>query len=143
MEDFVLNNNYDKAAFKSLCDEFIKNNQIAPSLYEKYQVKRGLRNSDGSGVMAGITNICNVHGYIVNEGEREPVDGELIYRGYSINDIVENTTKKGRFGFEETAYLLLFGQLPSEIQLSHFNALLSEFRELPAGFSEEIGRAHV
>ncbi len=138
MEDFVLNNNYDKAAFKSLCDEFIKNNQIAPSLYEKYQVKRGLRNSDGSGVMAGITNICNVHGYIVNEGEREPVDGELIYRGYSINDIVENTTKKGRFGFEETAYLLLFGQLPSEIQLSHFNALLSEFRELPAGFSEDM-----
>ncbi|MBD5141788.1 MAG: citrate synthase [Ruminococcus sp.] len=133
-----MNNNYDRAAFKSLCDEFIKNNRIAPELYEKYHVKRGLRNSDGSGVMAGITNICNVHGYIVNEGEREPVDGELIYRGYSINDIVENTTKKGRFGFEETAYLLLFGQLPSNTQLAHFNELLSEFRELPAGFSEDM-----
>ncbi|MCM1329704.1 MAG: citrate synthase [Ruminococcus sp.] len=130
--------NYDKSAFKSLCDEFIKNNQISPSLYEKYHVKRGLRNSDGSGVMAGITNICNVHGYIVNEGEREPVRGELIYRGYSINDIVENTTKKGRFGFEETAYLLLFGQLPTEKQLSRFNELLSGFRELPAGFSEDM-----
>lgn len=138
LEDFVLNYNYDRAAFKSLCEEFIKNNRIAPELYEKYQVKRGLRNSDGSGVMAGITNICNVHGYIVNEGEREPVQGELIYRGYSINDIVENTTKKGRFGFEETAYLLLFGQLPSKTQLAHFNALLSEFRELPTGFSEDM-----
>lgn len=133
-----LNNNYDKAAFKSLCDEFEKNNRIDPELYEKYQVKRGLRNSDGSGVMAGITNICNVHGYVVNEGEREPVKGELIYRGYSINDIVANTTGKKRFGFEETAYLLLFGQLPTEQQLARFNKLLSVFRELPAGFSEDM-----
>ena len=129
---------YDKSAFKSLCDEFIKNNQIAPELYEKYHVKRGLRNSDGSGVMAGITNICNVHGYIVNEGEREPVEGELIYRGYSINDIVANTTLKKRFGFEETAYLLLFGQLPTEKQLKSFNGMLSKFRELPKGFSEDM-----
>lgn len=132
------NVNYDSAAFKSLCEEFIENNKIAPELYEKYQVKRGLRNSDGSGVMAGITNICNVHGYIVNEGEREPVQGELIYRGYSINDIVANTTGKNRFGFEETAYLLLFGQLPSEEQLKKFNGMLSKFRELPAGFSEDM-----
>ena len=130
--------NYDSAAFKSLCEEFIENNKIAPELYEKYQVKRGLRNSDGSGVMAGITNICNVHGYIVNEGEREPVQGELIYRGYSINDIVANTTGRNRFGFEETAYLLLFGQLPSEEQLKKFNGMLSKFRELPAGFSEDM-----
>lgn len=133
-----MDHNYDKAAFKSLCDEFIKNNKIAPELYEKYQVKRGLRNSDGSGVMAGITNICNVHGYVVNEGEKEPVNGELIYRGYSINDIVDNTTKKGRFGFEETAYLLLFGQLPTEDQLARFNRMLSDFRELPSGFSEDM-----
>ncbi len=118
--------------------EFEKNNRIPPELYEKYQVKRGLRNSDGSGVMAGITNICNVHGYVVNEGEREPVQGELIYRGYSINDIVANTTEKGRFGFEETAYLLLFGQLPTETQLKSFNKMLSSFRELPAGFSEDM-----
>lgn len=132
------NTNYDRNAFKNLCAEFEKNNRIAPGLYEKYQVKRGLRNSDGSGVMAGITNICNVHGYIVNEGEREPVEGELIYRGYSINDIVANTTEKGRFGFEETVYLLLFGQLPTETQLKSFNNMLSDFRELPAGFSEDM-----
>ncbi len=137
--EHILNGiDYDKDVFKSLCDEFVKNNRVPPELYEKYQVKRGLRNSDGSGVMAGITNICNVHGYIVNEGEREPVEGELIYRGYSINDIVENTSEKGRFGFEETVYLLLFGQLPSEDRLRRFNEMLSEFRELPKGFSEDM-----
>lgn len=88
--------------------------------------------------MAGITNICNVHGYIVNEGEREPMEGELIYRGYSINEIVANTTGKNRFGFEETAYLLLFGQLPTKEQLANFNEMLSQFRELPPGFSEDM-----
>lgn len=129
---------YDKSVFKNLCEEFVKNTVIAPGLYEKYQVKRGLRNSDGSGVVAGITNICNVHGYIVNEGEREPVQGELIYRGYSLSDIVANTTEKGRFGFEETVYLLLFGQLPTEKQLAGFNKMLSSFRELPHGFSEDM-----
>ena len=132
------NIDYNKDVFKSLCDEFAKNNTIDQSLYEKYQVKRGLRNSDGSGVMAGITNICNVHGYVFNEGEREPVEGELIYRGYSINDIVENTTEKGRFGFEETVYLLLFGQLPTEEQLMGFNEMLFKFRELPPYFSEDM-----
>lgn len=138
-EKYILNSiDYDKNVFKSLCEEFVKNNRIAPELYEKYQVKRGLRNSDGSGVVAGITNICNVHGYVVNEGEREPVKGELIYRGYSINDIVENTMEKGRFGFEETVYLLLFGQLPTEKQLKDFNEMLSGFRELPHGFSEDM-----
>jgi len=129
---------YDKSVFKNLCEEFVRNTKIDPTLYEKYQVKRGLRNSDGSGVMAGITNICNVHGYVVNEGEKEPVEGELIYRGYSINDIVANTTEKGRFGFEETVYLLLFGQLPTAKQLADFNEMLSRFRELPAGFSEDM-----
>ncbi|MCD7730822.1 MAG: citrate synthase [Oscillospiraceae bacterium] len=116
----------------------MKHNKISPELYEKYQVKRGLRNSDGTGVLAGITNICNVHGYIVNEGEREPMEGELIYRGYSIADIVANTTEKGRFGFEETVYLLLFGELPTKEQLVGFNSILSEYRELPPGFSEDM-----
>lgn len=129
---------YNNSAINSLCSECLKHNQISPNLYEKYQVKRGLRNSDGTGVLAGITNICNVHGYIVNEGEREPMQGELIYRGYSIDDIVANTTEKNRFGFEETAYLLLFGQLPTKSQLEDFTSLLSEYRELPAGFSEDM-----
>jgi len=127
-----------QATVKLLCEELLKHNQISPELYDKYQVKRGLRNSDGTGVMAGITNICNVHGYILNEGEREPMNGELIYRGYSINDIVANTTDKNRFGFEETAYLLLFGQLPTTEQLVGIHELLADFRELPDGFAEDM-----
>lgn len=130
--------NERQAAVRLLCEELLKHNQINPELYDKYQVKRGLRNNDGTGVMAGITNICNVHGYILNEGEREPMNGELIYRGYSINDIVANTTDKNRFGFEETAYLLLFGQLPTDEQLIGFHELLADFRELPDNFAEDM-----
>ncbi len=122
----------------NLCEEFLKNNKISPELYDKYQVKRGLRNSDGTGTVAGLTNICNVHGYVISEGDRQPIDGELIYRGYSINDIVDNTTENGRFGFEETIYLLLFGKLPSEAELKRFNEVLFAFRALPAGFSEDM-----
>ena len=69
-------------SLKILCDEYKKNNRIPPEYYEKYDIKRGLRNADGSGVMAGITNICCVHGYIMSEGEKVSIPGELIYRGY-------------------------------------------------------------
>ncbi len=121
-----------------LCDEFIKNNTINPMLYEKYNVKRGLRNADGTGVLAGVTNICNVHGYVVSEGERVPIDGELIYRGYNIIDLIENATAEKRFGFEEIVYLLLMGNLPNKIQLSKFTELLSMERELPDHFFEDM-----
>lgn len=117
-----------------LYEELLNNNTINPSLYEKYNVKRGLRNSDGTGVMAGVTNICNVHGYIISEGEKQSIDGELIYRGYNVIDLVENTIKENRFGFEETVYLLLFGRLPNKIQLDKFSQILVQSRELPAGF---------
>ncbi|MDR0903207.1 MAG: citrate synthase [Ruminococcus sp.] len=113
-------------------------NKIEPGLYDKYSVKRGLRNADGTGVVAGITNICNVHGYIIDEGEKRAIDGKLIYRGIDINDIIKNTTEKGRYGFEETAYLLLFGNLPSKAEYEEFDGLLSEFRVLPPGFSEDM-----
>ncbi|MDR0975116.1 MAG: citrate synthase [Ruminococcus sp.] len=113
-------------------------NKIEPALYDKYSVKRGLRNADGTGVVAGITNICNVHGYILDEGEKRAIDGELFYRGININDIIANTTEKGRYGFEETAYLLLFGNLPSKAEYEEFDELLSEFRVLPPGFSEDM-----
>ena len=73
---------------QNLCNKLAENTNINPSLYEKYHVKRGLRNSDGTGVVAGITNICNVHGYVLNEGDVEPIPGQLIYRVYNINDIV-------------------------------------------------------
>jgi len=122
----------------SLCEEFKKNNRIDPEEYENYNVKRGLRNSDGTGVMAGITLIGNVRGYIIQDGEREPVAGKLIYRGIDVEDIVKNVLKDKRFGFEEVCYLLLFGSLPDAEQLSKFDAILSKYRGLPANFTEDM-----
>ena len=126
------------ANIKDLCGKLAENSIIDPKLYEKYHVKRGLRNSDGTGVVAGITNICNVHGYLLNEGEVEPIPGQLIYRGYNINDIVENVEEEDRYGFEETAFLLLFGHLPSESELKSFNTVMSLGRDLPTGFVEDM-----
>ncbi|HOV40284.1 MAG TPA: citrate synthase, partial [Oscillospiraceae bacterium] len=123
---------------KLICETVKKNYFIDPKYYEKFSVKRGLRNEDGTGVMAGITNICNVHGYVINEGEKQPIEGELIYRGYSINDIVENTSRENRFGFEETVYLLLLGELPTKERLEVFEKILAERRELPSGFAEDM-----
>lgn len=125
-------------AISNLCDEFRKHNKIDPINYEKYQVKRGLRNADGTGVMAGLTQICNVHGYIVEDNERVPVDGRLIYRGVDIRDIVNGCVKDNRFGFEETIWLLLFGTLPTKAQLDGFIQILSECRELPEYFAEDM-----
>ncbi len=122
----------------SLCDEFQKNNRIDPAKFEQYDVKRGLRNADGSGVMAGLTLICNVHGYVMNEGEKSPVEGHLIYRGMDINDLVAGSVAENRFGYEEVAWLLLFGKLPTKKQLDKFNELLSGCRELPEYFAEDM-----
>lgn len=121
-----------------LYEEFVRNNTIDQKLYEKYDVKRGLRNADGTGVVAGLTNICNVHGYMVNEGERFPIEGELIYRGYNINDLVSNAIEEKRFGFEETVYLLLMGKLPNATELGVFKEVLNENRELPSSFFEDM-----
>lgn len=121
-----------------LYKEFIENNMIDPSKYEKYDVKRGLRNADGTGVMAGLTNICNVHGYVINEGERQPIEGELIFRGYNIKDIIGNALKEDRFGYEETVYLLLMGKLPTQSELDSFNEIIAHNRELPESFFEDM-----
>ncbi len=109
---------------------------IDPSYYSTYDVKRGLRNADGTGVVVGVTNISNVHGYVVSEGDKIPDEGRLSYRGYSINDLVDNVVADHRFGFEETAYLILAGQLPTADQLSGFRRLLDSQRNLPDGFTE-------
>ena len=126
------------ANIKDLCGKLAKNSVIDPTLYEKYHIKRGLRNSDGTGVKAGITNICNVHGYLLNEGELEPIPGQLIYRGYSITDIVENVEEEDRYGYEETSFLLLFGHLPTPTELKWFNDTISENRDLPRDFVEDM-----
>lgn len=123
---------------RQMCEDFCKNSVIDSSLYNKYGVKRGLRNSDGSGVLAGITNVCCVHGYVMSEGEKNPIEGDLIYRGYSISDLVSGALNDRRYGYEEVAYLLLFGVLPNEHELSSFARLIAEFRELPRYFSEDV-----
>ena len=101
----------NSATFKQMCDDFLSTTAIDPSLPGKFGVKRGLRNSDGSGVVAGITNVCCVHGYVISECDKQPIEGELIYRGYNIRDIVNDVLSSGRYGYEEVAYLLLFGML--------------------------------
>ncbi len=122
------------ALIQSLCEGLRDYSAVDPILYDKYHVNRGLRKPDGTGVVAGITKVCNVHGYVLNEGEMDPIPGELIYRGYQINDLVKNVEKEKRFGYEETAYLLLFGKLPNKTELDEFCQLLAESRELPDGF---------
>lgn len=126
------------ADIQDLCEEFRRYNKIDNELYERFDVKRGLRNQDGTGVMAGLTQICNVHGYVVNEGEREPVEGELYYRGYNVKDLVKNAQAEGRFGFEEVIYLLIFGVLPNAEQLALLRRVLSHFYYLPENFFEDM-----
>ena len=125
-------------ALSNLCGELDKNNSIKPADYKKYQVKRGLRNSDGTGVMAGLTRICSVEGYYIIDGEKVPKDGKLSYRGYDINGIVESVVKDDRFGFEEIVWLLLFGELPTEQQLVSLMEVFAECRELPDEFIEDV-----
>ena len=123
---------------ENVCNNLKDSSKIEPKLYEKFHVKRGLRRSDGTGVIEGITNICNVHGYVINEGEKEPAEGELIYRGYNVKDLVENVEKEDRFGFEETIYLLVFGELPNVEELEEFTQYLSLNRPLPDGFFADM-----
>ncbi len=125
-------------AMAQLCEEFRKNSVISPSSFEKYNVKRGLRNTDGTGVMAGLTRICNVHGYLINEGERVPDEGKLTYRGVDVRDIIAGAQAENRFAYEEVVWLLLFGSLPSASQLERFASLLNSFRELPDYFAEDM-----
>jgi citrate synthase len=116
----------------------IANNTIEPVLYPKYNVKRGLRNADGTGVLVGLTRIGDVHGYIMDENEKVAVEGRLRYRGIEIEDLVNGFQKDKRFGFTETAYLLLFGHLPDREQLQHFSEMLDACIELPDGFTENM-----
>ena len=123
---------------QSVCGEFQKHNSIDPAYYEHIAVKRGLRNADGTGVMAGITQIGNVQGYYIQDGEKAPMEGRLIYRGINVEDLIAGFMAEGRFGFEETAYLLLFGALPTKGQLADFNQVLADFRPLPPNFTEDM-----
>lgn len=118
-----------------LYTDFEKCYSIDPCYYTTYDIKRGLRNADGTGVVVGVTNISNVHGYVVSEGDKVPDRGRLSYRGYSISDLVDHAVAENRFGFEETAYLLMAGELPTAEQLKTFNDLIAAQRDLPDGFT--------
>lgn len=111
---------------------------IDASCYKELDVKRGLRNADGTGVMAGVTRIGNVRGYYVQDGEKVPMPGQLIYRGIDVSELVDGFRGENRLGFEETAYLLIFGHLPTRKALENFNTTLAEYRTLPQGFTEDM-----
>ena len=123
---------------RELVEESKSEYQIPASAFDNYHIKRGLREPDGSGVMAGVTRVCNAHGYIINEGERMPVNGELYYRGYRMTSLCDNFIKEDRFGFAETCYLLFFGHLPTKEQLEKFSRLISSYENLPPRFDEDI-----
>lgn len=112
--------------------------EIDTELFTKYDVKRGLRDINGKGVLAGLTNISEIRASKIVDGVSVPAPGELIYRGYNIKDLVRGFTSEGRFGFEEVTYLLLFGKLPTSEELSSFSTMLSEYRTLPTGFVRDI-----
>ncbi|GAB1481478.1 citrate/2-methylcitrate synthase [Treponema sp.] len=113
------------------------NNAIEADLYAKFNVKRGLRNADGTGVLVGLTRVGDVHGYIIDEGDRVAVPGKLYYRGIDVEDLVLASTAEKRFGFEEATYLLMVGELPNAKELSDFSALLGSLRVLPDNFAED------
>ena len=114
-------------------------NEIDEDLYQKYNVKRGLRNANGTGVVVGLTKISDVHGYDVDENNNKvPIEGELFYRGYEVKDLVRNYIAEDRFGFEEVTYLLLFGELPTPEKLETFKTYIGEKRDLPTGFARDM-----
>ena len=115
------------------------NDPIDSSLYQKYDVKRGLRHADGRGVLVGLTRIGDVVGYKIDEnGKKIAVPGKLIYRGYNVEDIVHDAQKRHIFGYEQCVYLLLFGELPTKKQLEDFTEFLGVLRTLPPNFTEDM-----
>ena len=125
----------DILTLSSLCK---KNAPINPELYSKYDVKRGLRDKNGTGVLTGLTEIGEVKSYTIDDGEIIPCEGKLYYHGVDLEDLVDGFTRAKRFGFEETTYLLLFGELPTAEQLEMFRKVLSDYRSLPTSFVRDI-----
>ncbi len=114
------------------------NDPINPDLYTKYDVKRGLRNANGTGVLVGLTRIGDVVGYKIEDGQKIPIPGRLIYRGYDVTDLITDAENNAQFGYEQCAYLLLFGELPNQKKLEDFSKYLGESRILPANFTEDM-----
>ncbi len=132
----------DKEWLKTQADMIRKADYIDPALYRKYNVKRGLRNDDGTGVLVGLTTIGNVHGYIVSDGEKQAIPGELYYRGINVKDLVTADRREHRYGYEEAAYLLMFGELPTAKRLVDWKTKLGMCRKLSDGFKENAILRH-
>ena len=136
MEDTVIKTN---ELIKELSEKCIANGSIDKDLYDKYHVKRGLRDKQGNGVVTGLTSISEIEAYQMNEaGEKVPCEGKLLYRGYNIYDLVGGDVRAKRLGFEEAAYLLLFNELPNEQQLHEFSEVLGRMRCLPTNFVRDV-----
>lgn len=130
----------DPEDIELLCNEYIAHNKhLDPHIADRLGVKRGLRNPDGTGVLAGITNVSSVIGYEkLPEGTIRPISGRLVYRGIDIDTLAAEADKNDRFMFEEVVWLLLFGALPTQEQYARFCKLIDEHRELPKGFADDM-----
>ena len=118
-------------------DICVDHDRIDPALYDKFGVKRGLRDKDGKGVLTGVTNISRIDAFKMVDGKKTPCEGMLWYRGYNVYDLIRGLHGK-RFGFEEAAYLLLMGELPNAGQLAEFSNVLSKCRDLPSNFTRDV-----
>jgi citrate synthase len=103
----LINESETSTTIQSLCTEYVKNNQISQEEFMTHRVKRGLRNNDGTGVMAGLTHVCNVHGYLIADGDKIPDEGKLTYRGIDVRDIINGCISENRYAFEEVVWLLI------------------------------------
>ena len=121
-----------------LSPKLLENAVIDKSLYAKYDVKRGLRDVDGKGVLTGLTDISEILQNKVVDGKTVPIDGQLYYRGYNVEDIVAGFVEDNRFGFEETTYLLLFGKMPTAQELEDFKGIIGSYRALPTNFVRDV-----
>ena len=132
--------NYSKTTEKivKLSQLCIENSSIDPTLYSTHNVKRGLRDLDGKGVVTGLTEVSTINSSKIINGEQHPCEGELYYRGINVENLVDGFVNENRFGYEETVYLLLFGKLPKKTELENFTSLLSEYRTLPTNFVRDV-----
>lgn len=127
-----------KQEVKDLAEVCVKNNAINPDLYREYDVKRGLRDLNGQGVLTGLTNISEIISSKNVDGKPVPCEGQLFYRGYDVEELIANMPKDDNFGYERVSYLLLFGELPDAAALKEFCSLLSFYRTLPTSFVRDI-----
>ena len=123
---------------QELANQSISSYCIDPELYTKHDVKRGLRDLNGKGVLVGLTEISEVNSTKIVDGKSVPADGQLFYRGYNVRDLVRGIQPNSHFGYEECTYLLLFGKLPTKDELKQFCALLADYRSLPTSFVRDI-----